>query len=143
MAKSKNLNSGILSDDVKRGRGSGTGETVSLKREAFNRKQFDDTVNTEFTELGQSNIERDLSFFDPSLATVSDFFTIYQSLFYQIPKEGEINSHIFLINESTNYTQYEAQREEIDALRAQNVQLVEDLTNTINALTNSIGNIDG
>ena len=150
MAKSKNLNSGILSDDVKRGRGSGAGETVSLKREAFNRKQFDDTVNTEFTELGQSNIEKDLSFFDPSLATVNDFFTIYQSLFYQIPKEGEINSHIFLINESTNYTQYEAQREEIDALqeeidalRAQNVQLVEDLTNTINALTNSIGNIDG
>jgi hypothetical protein len=149
MAK-KDLKLGESSISVKRGRGSGTGETVSLKREAFNRKQFDDTVNTEFTELGQSNIERDLSFFDPSLATVSDFFTIYQSLFYQIPKEGEINSHIFLINESTNYTQYEAQREEIDALqeeidalRAQNVQLVEDLTNTINALTNSIGNIDG
>ena len=84
------------------------------------------------------------------MATVGDFFTIYNTLFYQIPKEGEINSHVFLIKESTNYTQYEAQREEIDALqeeidqlRAQNVQLVEDLTNTINALTNSIGNIDG
>jgi len=154
MAKSKNLNSGILSDDVKRGRGSGTGETVSLKREAFNRKQFDDTVNTEFTELGQSNIEKDLSFFDPSLATVEDFFTIYNTLFYQIPKgtgaENEVNTHVFLIKESTNYTQYEAQQEEIsalqdeiDQLREQNVQLVQDLTNTINALTNSIGNIDG
>ena len=153
MAK-KDLKLGESSISVKRGRGSGTGETVDLKREAFNRKQFDDTINTQFTELGQSNIERDLSFFDPSLATKEDFFTIYNTLFYQIPKgtgaENEVNTHVFLIKESTNYTQYEAQQEEIsalqdeiDQLREQNVQLVQDLTNTINALTNSIGNIDG
>jgi|TARA_R110000787_G_scaffold139980_1_gene253613 hypothetical protein len=125
-----------------------TSEVVDLKREAFNRKQFDDTVNTEFTELGQSNIEQDLSFFDPSLATVGDFFTIYNTLFYQIPKSGSTNSHVFLIKESTEYTQYEAQQEEIaallaeiDELRANNTQIVQDLTNTITALNSSIGNI--
>ena len=51
MAK-KDLKLGESSISVKRGRGSGTGETVNLKREAFNRKQFDDTINTKFTELG-------------------------------------------------------------------------------------------
>ena len=137
----------ILSDLEKDS--STSSEVVNLRREGFNKKQFNDTVNTEFTELGQSNIEPDLSFFDPSLATVGDFFTIYQTLFYQIPKEGEVNSHIFLIKESTEYTQFQAQQEEIDALlaeidelRANNVQLVQDLTNTINALSNSIGNIN-
>jgi|TARA_B100001175_G_C19288794_1_gene532489 hypothetical protein len=117
-------------------------KTVDLRREAFNRKQFDDTINTEFTELGQSNVEQDLSFFDPSLATVGDFFTIYQTLFYQIPKEGETNSHTFLIKESTEYTQYVAQaaeieelQREIDELREQNVTLVKDMTNTLNSLS--------
>ncbi len=115
------------------------GENSNLRREAFDRKQFDDTINTNFTELGVSNV--DPSTFDPSLATVGDFFTIYQTLFYQIPKFGDVNSHEFLIKESTEYTQFVAQQEEIDALlaeidelRAQNVKLVADMTNTITNL---------
>tara|TARA_R110000824_G_scaffold32778_5_gene105607 strand:- start:2363 stop:2896 length:534 start_codon:yes stop_codon:yes gene_type:complete len=115
------------------------GENSNLRREAFNRKQFDDTIDTSFSELGVNNV--DPSTFDPSLATVGDFFTIYQTLFYQIPKVGDINSHEFLIKESTEYTQFRAQQDEIDALlaeidelRAQNVTLVADMTNTISNL---------
>lgn len=115
------------------------GENSNLRREAFNRQQFDDTIDTSFKELGVSNV--DPSTFDPSLATVGDFFTIYQTLFYQIPKLGDVNSHEFLIKESTEYTQFVAQQEEIDALlaeidelRAQNVKLVADMTNTITNL---------
>ena len=115
------------------------GENSNLRREAFNRKQFDDTIDTSFSELGVNNV--DPSTFDPSLATVGDFFTIYQTLFYQIPKVGDINSHEFLIKESTEYTQFRAQQDEIDALlaeidelRAQNVTLVQDMTNTITNL---------
>ena len=115
------------------------GENSNLRREAFNRKQFDDTINTNFTELGVNTV--DPSTFDPSLATVGDFFTIYQTLFYQIPKLGDVNSHEFLIKESTEYTQFRAQQDEIDALlaeidelRAQNVELVRDMTNTIENL---------
>jgi len=117
------------------------GQTVNLKREAFNRRQFDDTINTTFTELGPSSGDLDLSFFDPSLATVGDFFTIYQTLFLQIPKSGRVNSHEFLIRESTEYTQYIAQQEEIDALtqeitdlRDQNVILVRDMVNVLNEI---------
>ena len=115
------------------------GENSNLRREAFNRKQFDDTIDTSFSELGVNNV--DPSTFDPSLATVGDFFTIYQTLFYQIPKEGDINSHEFLIRESTEYTGLVAQQAEIDALlaeidelREQNVTLVQDMTNTITNL---------
>ena len=115
------------------------GENSNLRREAFNRKQFDDTINTNFTELGVNTV--DPSTFDPSLATVGDFFTIYQTLFFTIPKTGDANSHEFLIKESTEYTQFRAQQDEIDALlaeidelRAQNVELVRDMTNTIENL---------
>ena len=127
------------------------GESVDLKREAFNRKQFDDTVNTNFTELGISTA--DPATFDPSLATVGDFFTIYQTLFFQIPKEGDVNSHLFLVKESTEYLQYIAQQEEIAALmeeitelRQQNLTLVADIANitagfetTISELQDNIG----
>ena len=116
------------------------GKNSNLRREAFNRKQFDDTIDTSFKELGMGN-QPDPATFDPSLATVGDFFTIYQTLFYQIPKQGDVNSHEFLIKESTEYTQFIAQQEEINALlaeidelRAQNVTLVQDMTNTITNL---------
>ncbi len=116
------------------------GKNSLLRREAFNRKQFDDTIDTSFKELGITNLP-DPATFDPSLATVGDFFTIYQTLFYQIPKEGEVNSHEFLIRESTEYTGLVAQQAEIDALlaeidelREQNVTLVQDMTNTITNL---------
>ena len=94
------------------------GKNSNLRREAFNRKQFDDTIDTSFKELGIAN-QPDPATFDPSLATVGDFFTIYQTLFYQIPKQGDVNSHEFLIKESTEYTQFIAQQEEINALLAE------------------------
>tara|TARA_R110001583_G_scaffold44402_1_gene140795 strand:- start:283 stop:873 length:591 start_codon:yes stop_codon:yes gene_type:complete len=129
------------------------GDSSGLMREAFIKKQFDDTINTDFTELGIAN-KPDPSTFDPSLATVEDFFTIYNSLFLSIPKEGidgdDLNSHQFLIDTSTEYTQYIANREEIDelldeinTLREQNLELVEDI-NTITAqLTDALAQNNG
>ena len=124
------------------------GEEVSLKREGFNRKQFNDTVNTQFNELGVGT-PPDLANFDPSLATVGDFFTIYQSLFFQIPKEGDVNSHLFLIKESSEYLNYRAQQEEIEALleeiselRQQNLDLVEDLSNVSNELAEALAQVE-
>ena len=38
-----------------------------------------------------------LNVFDLNLATIKDFFTLYSNFFYEIPKEGETNSHTFLI----------------------------------------------
>ena len=129
-------------------------EMVSLTREAFDRKEFNDTINTNFSQLGLSNApETDLRFFDANLATVSDFFNIYDLLFYSIPKGNivsgqEINSHTYLIERSTNYTQFIAQQEEINALteeitdlRAQNLELVADMINVIEGFEQSIEDI--
>ena len=106
---------------------------ITLVREAFNKEKFNETVNTEFTQLGVVN--PDLSFFDSNLATVGDFFNIYTNLFFLIPKTGP-NSHTTLIEESSEYVEYQANRLEIQALldeiaelREQNLQLTLDIGN--------------
>ena len=98
---------------------------------------FNLTINTEFTQLGVT--EPDLSFFNPNLATVGDFFNIYQNLFFLIPKTGP-NSHTTLIEESSEYVNYQANRLEIQALldeiaelREQNLQLTLDIGNVLGA----------
>jgi len=111
---------------------------VTLIRTGYNRDLFKNTFDTNFKELGVA--EADLSFFDPNLATVDDFFTIYNNLFFIIPKFGEINSHEYLIKESSDYIDYKANQEEIQALldeiaelRENNLQLQVDMASILGA----------
>ena len=91
----------------------GRTQQVVLVKEQFDKDKFNQTVNTQFTQLGVE--EPDLSFFDPNLATVGDFFSVYNNLFFLIPKEGP-NSHTTLIEESSEYVDYKANQLEIQAL---------------------------
>ena len=100
---------------------------IELNKRVFPKDQFEQAVNTQFTELVS---QPDQTFFDPSLATVEDFFIIYENLFYNIPKNGDINSHEYLIKKSTDYTGYEAENaaiqpllDEIASLREENLEL--------------------
>ena len=113
-------------------------ERIVLNREVFNKEAFNNTVNTNFSQLDQ--LAPDLSFFDPNLATVEDLFNIYQNLFFQIPKFGDINSHEYLVVESTEYTGFIENQEQIDALleeivdlREENLQLQLDITQLLGA----------
>jgi hypothetical protein len=111
------------------------GKQVELNRQVFNKIDFNQTVNTEFTQLVD---QPDPSFFDINLATQEDFFKLYDKFFYEIPKEGVVNSHTYLIQESTDYVGFEAQQEEIEALiqeitdlRRENLELRQESINAI------------
>ena len=113
-------------------------EKILLNRDVFNKVAFDNTVNTNFSQLDQDL--PDLSFFDSNLATVEDFFNIYQNLFFQIPKLGLTNSHQYLVVESTAYTGFIENQEQIDALleeitdlRGENLQLQLDMAQLLGA----------
>jgi hypothetical protein len=93
---------------------------VNLNRQVFDKKKFDETVDTSFTQLVS---QPDPTFFDLNLATVEDFFTLYEKFFFQIPKEGEINSHTYLIKESSDYVGFQANSEDIQALLDEIAQL--------------------
>jgi hypothetical protein len=93
---------------------------VNLNRQVFDKKKFDETIDTSFTQL---IIPQDPTFFDLNLATVEDFFTLYEKFFFQIPKEGEVNSHTYLIKESSDYVGFQANSEDIQALLDEIAQL--------------------
>jgi|TARA_B110000977_G_scaffold59442_1_gene80686 hypothetical protein len=88
-------------------------QKVDLKKEVFSRNQYSKTIDTEFTQFGVVTVQEDLE----SQTTVEDFFTTYDELFYDIPAEGESNSHEYLIRTSGEYVSFDANQEEIDALR--------------------------
>jgi hypothetical protein len=93
---------------------------VNLNRQVFDKTKFNETIDTSFTQLVT---QPDPTFFDLNLATVEDFFTLYEKFFFQIPKEGEVNSHTYLIKESSDYVGFQVNSEDIQALLDEIAQL--------------------
>ena len=73
-------------------------ERVTISRQVFDKSQFSKTISVEFTQLTNS-----ASPVTSSLPTVNDFFSLYDQLFFDIPKFGDINSHQYLASTSGNY----------------------------------------
>jgi hypothetical protein len=108
---------------------------VKIQKTVFNKAAFNETVNTEFTQLVTTP---DPSFFDINLATQNDFWILYEKFFYEIPKDGEINSHEYLAKTSGEYASYEPQAEEIQALleeiaelRTENLEVRQEIADVV------------
>ena len=127
---------------------------VKIQKTVFNKAAFNETVNTEFTQLVTTP---DPSFFDINLATQNDFWILYEKFFYEIPKEGEINSHEYLAKTSGEYASYEPQAEEIQALleeiaelRTENLEVRQEIADVVqqfqqqqNAAEEAVSQADG
>jgi len=87
-------------------------QQVILNKETYSKPQYERTINTSFTQLGVTT-QADA----PVLPTVDEFFQYYTELFYQIPKEGAINSHQYLVEQSSTYVGQQQQLEEQRAQR--------------------------
>ena len=101
----------------------------------FDKTSFNKTIDTSFSQLGLKNAPNP-SFFDVNLATIPDFWILYDKFFYDIPKEGATNSHRYLAQTSGDYADFERIQEEINALldeiselRVENVDLRRDNAN--------------
>ena len=62
---------------------------ITFNRQVFNKSKFNDTVDTEFTQLIQTPDE---TFFDVNLATVEDFLP-YTEIYFLIYHNLEIVIH--------------------------------------------------
>ena len=109
-------------------------QKVDLTKEVFSRNQYPKTIDTEFSEFGVTTVQEDLD----SQTTVEDFFTLYDELFYDIPAEGDANSHEYLVRTSGEYVAFDVNQEEIDALRdeistlrTENLELQQENANLI------------
>ena len=110
-------------------------QTSNLNQTVFDKQAFNETIDTEFSELGNTNTP-DPSFFDVDLATQQDFFTLYDKFFFDIPKEGDTDSHTYLVQTSGDYVNFERDQaalkellDEIADLRGENVKLRIDKVN--------------
>jgi hypothetical protein len=68
---------------------------IPVEKTVFN-KDLSKVINTQFRQLGQTEgLGTEIS--------LDDFFKLYDDLFYIIPKEGDINSHRYILNREAEY----------------------------------------
>lgn len=85
-------------------------QTFPIKRNVFSKQTYPKVIDTTFKEL--ISITED----DSQFKTVQYFFQLYDDLFYEIPPTGEVSSHEFLINKSSEFVGIEARSADVDAL---------------------------
>ena len=100
------------------------GTQVDLVRQEFEKNRYNRNIDTSFSQFVAPTL--------PSASappSVQEFFQYYEQIFYVIPKEGDINSHRYLINTSEAYIgasnlsdEFLALQEEITQLRIQLLQ---------------------
>lgn len=96
-------------------------EKINLLRQVFPKDQFQNTIDTNFTQLANT-LPTPVT---ASQVTIEQFFQEYQDLFYSIPKFGDINSHEYLVKTSGAY---------IGSTANQNDDTIKALINEINTL---------
>lgn len=111
-------------------------EKIELTKKVFNKQQFEKTVDTSFSQLSTTAPQSNTT----TATSIDDFFNQYSILFYDIPKQGEVNSHEYLINTSQAYIGSTVNTEdlqplldEIDNLREQLItqqEIIQELTTT-------------
>jgi hypothetical protein len=71
---------------------------ISFDKSVFNKDDFNKLINRNFNQLINNIDDQESASF-----TLDDFFQLYENLFIQIPKEGDINSHRYMMNRSAEY----------------------------------------
>ena len=98
-------------------------KNVDLKIEVFNKDQYKQVIDTNFSQLGVASVSASAE----DTISVEEFFGNYNSIFYDIPPNGETNSHEFLVRESGQYINFDQRADEILALQEEIAGLRKEL----------------
>ena len=109
-------------------------EVINLNKKVYAKNQYEKVIDTKFSQLAITVTPLSEQNISSTAADIEDFFQKYNELFFQIPKEGETNSHEYLIKTSTDYigsaavnADIQALIEEINNLQQQNLELNQQL----------------
>ena len=115
---------------------------ITIEKQVFEKQQYRQVIKPTFNQLSIGNQTPGITQTIITPLTIQEFFENYQELFFQIPKEGEVNSHRYIVNQSGDYIgghevneQVLALTHEITNLRQENLELQQqllDLANQIN-----------
>lgn len=111
--------------------------SIRVKKTVLNKDDFNKAIDRSFTSFIDETVEENTD-------TVEELFRLYNKLYYEIPIEGERNTHEYIVKESSKLVQLEKDIEdiqplldEITQLREQlllaNQQLIESQTESVNA----------
>jgi hypothetical protein len=107
-------------------------DKINLTKKVYDKNQYSKVIDTSFNQLITSTTS---SITTPTIS-VQDFFNYYQELFFIIPKFGDLNSHEYLIKNSTNYIGnvqndelIQSLLEEINQVKSENLSLLQTISN--------------
>lgn len=82
---------------------------IPVQKTVFNKDKYSRVIDTQFTQLVSLGEET------PSF-TIDDFFELYDQLFYQIPREGDTNSHQYILQREADYLGISISQDDVQAL---------------------------
>ena len=107
-------------------------EEINFRKQVKAKVSFENRIDTSFKEFGVQSTNETVE----EQPTVNDFFEMYNDMFYDIPEEGVINSHEFLIKKSSEYIGFSENNEIIEALQNEIANLRTELLETQKELIN-------
>lgn len=109
-------------------------DKLILNKTVYEKRQYANVIETNFSQLVSPPPVTSSITTEDKVAT---FFNDYRNLFYDIPKTGDINSHEYLIKQSSEYIDFQfidesvqALLEEITSLRQENLSLQQQIIGT-------------
>ena len=104
-------------------------EQIPIEKTVFNKSEFNKLIDTQFHQLlNNANAGETPTF------TIEDFFQLYEDLFYQIPKEGDTNSHRYILQKEADYLGVIISQDDIQALLDEITNLRQQVLDTQTAL---------
>ena len=82
---------------------------IKIQKTVYNKDQFDKVVDRSFKTFAQPKpVEEQTS--------IEEFFSLYEQFYFEIPVEGELNSHRVLVERSSELVEFEKNTEDIQPL---------------------------
>jgi hypothetical protein len=96
------------------------GNKIEIRRTILNKTDYDQVIDRSFTTFTRP-VEPDTA------SQLNLFFKLYEDLYFEIPVEGEFNSHRYLVERSSELVTLEADQINIQPLLDEISQLREQL----------------
>jgi len=86
-------------------------QQINIERQVLDKDNYGRVIDTQFSQLINQQQEEETPEF-----TLEDFFELYENLFFQIPKEGDNESHRYILEKEAEYLGIIVSQDDIQAL---------------------------
>lgn len=100
---------------------------IRIQKTVYNKGEFDKVVDRSFKTYLQPVPEA-------QVPTISEFFQLYEQLYLEIPVRGSTQSHEYLVQRSSELTDFEKDTSDIQPLLEEIAQLREQILNYQNQI---------